>query len=76
MAKYKAGDKVRVRSDLKVGNKYYMSDGKYQDSVTEQMYEMAGKEATIQHVFEKYKIIGYGQNWTDGMFEDKEINEI
>ena len=68
MAKYKVGDKVVVRKDLKDNNIY--------DSViaTEEMEELAGKTVTITRV----KIGAYNikedhgeYNWSDGMFESK-----
>lgn len=68
MAKYKVGDKVVVRKDLKDNNIY--------DSViaTEEMEEFAGKTVTITRVKTgAYNIKeDHGEwNWSDGMFESK-----
>lgn len=74
--KYKVGDKVRIRKDLKVGERY---DGVI---VREEMIELAGKTLTISNVhnFGEDDIDYYlneDENcyyWTDSMFEDPITN--
>ena len=68
--KYKVGDKVKVRSDLKVSTKYYMEDRSNGDIVAPEMHKLVGKIVTIKRC-DKY---GYNIEecrfcWTDGMFE-------
>lgn len=64
--KYKVGDKVRIRSDLKET----MNNAIYGISVNSEMVKLAGKMVTIDHVNEKiYTIKEYGFAWTDEMFE-------
>lgn len=64
--KYKVGDKVRIRSDLKET----MNNAIYGVSVNSEMVKLAGKMVTIDHVNEKiYTIKEYGFAWTDEMFE-------
>lgn len=68
MAKYKVGDKVRVRSDLVLSETY---GGAF---VTEEMMSFLGKEVTISYVDNSdgtYHIeeISYHWWWTDEMFE-------
>lgn len=74
--KYKVGDKVRIRKDLKVGEKY---DGVI---VREEMIELVGKTLTISNVNDFGEgDINYYLNededcyyWTDPMFEDEMTN--
>lgn len=71
--KYKVGDKVKVREDLKP-NEYY--DGIRFDG---NMQKMKGKTVTIEKVFsdKSYWIEECGFLWTDEMLEDvKEENTI
>lgn len=64
--KYKVGDRVRVRSDLKETDDYRV----YGIGTNSEMVRMAGKVVTISHVgSSSYKIEGYGYFWTDKMFE-------
>lgn len=68
--KYKKGDKVRVRKDLKVGESYvvYFNDD---------MAKFIGKEVTINSVGSiSYRIKEDEWNWawTDEMFEDFKYN--
>lgn len=74
---YKPGDIVRVRDDIKRGERYYMNgkDGlrDYSNTVTPEMVKLAG---TMQEIYK----ISSGQyilkdflpifRWTDGMFQD------
>lgn len=71
--KYKVGDKVRIRKDLKVGERY---DG---TSLTGKMLLWKGKKVTILKVCSDYN--GYeieGDDgcflWTDSMFENEMTN--
>lgn len=66
--KYKVGDKVKVREDLKP-NEYY--DGIRFDG---NMQKMKGKTVTIEKVFsdKSYWIEECGFLWTDEMLEDVE----
>lgn len=61
--KYKVGDKVRVRKDLKVSKEY---DGMIFNDV---MSQHCGETVTINEVFSRgyYRIVEYGCCWTDGM---------
>ena len=81
MARYKAGDRVRVRNDLKTSdairrNKYYMDDGKTCDIVIEEMLEYCGQVMTISRVScdGKYVLLGAPCRWTDEMLVGANIN--
>lgn len=64
--KYKVGDKVRIRSDLKEIDDYRV----YGIGTNSEMVGMAGKVVTISHVgSSSYRIEEYGYLWTDKMFE-------
>ena len=67
--RYKVGDKVRVRKDLKCGVHYKMEDGKFSDSFTPFMEKFRGKIVTIVSDSAKYMIDGDCHMWTDEMFE-------
>lgn len=77
--KYKAGDKVRVRLDLKSGIKYYMEDGVGWNDFPEKKLQYAGHVVTISSYRSgpggkdslQYRIEedGGAYGWTDGMFE-------
>lgn len=67
--KYKVGDKVRVREDLKHGMDIMFG-------VSKEMEALAGKTVTISEVYsDRYYIKEDGRNicysWSDEMFEDK-----
>lgn len=70
--KYKVGDKVRVRYDLKLNTRYYNENSDCFDVATILMIPFAGKIVTIKSVddFEKYHICEdkYYFSWTDDMF--------
>lgn len=74
--KYKVGGKVKIRPDLKVGERY---DGV---PIREEMIELAGKTLTILNVndFGEDDISYYLNededcyHWTDSMFEDAMTN--
>lgn len=65
--KYKVGDKVRIRSDLKET----MNNAIYGISVNSEMVKLAGKMVTIKDIINEkiYKIKEYDFAWTDEMFE-------
>lgn len=69
MMKYKVGDKVRIRKDLKIGEQY---DGFCY--VIQKMHDLGGKIACITEVIEcpgVYRInLGDRCYWTAKMFED------
>ena len=64
--KYKVGDRVRIRKDLKVNKRYGGN------SVTSKMKELAGKMVAIELVLSDYYKIKEDEemwHWTDEMFE-------
>lgn len=70
--KYKVGDKVKVRDDLKVYDYY----GCYM--MTNIMSNFSGKEVTIDYVSNTFYTIEEDENayrWTDEMFEDVKDDE-
>lgn len=75
--KYKIGDKVRVRKDLKEGQRYYMADKKVHNCVVNAMEGLKGQVVTISektpggqyHVKECPCGIFGEYCWTDEMFE-------
>lgn len=65
--KYKVGDRVRVRSDLKACEQYGAN------IATNSMERLAGKIVTISRVgYAHYLVEGMNYNWTDEMFEPVE----
>lgn len=65
--KYKVGDKVRIREDLKVGKEYDEA------TVVENMKRYFGKTTTIRDVYEHCYTLDVDNGdwiWTDDMFED------
>ena len=72
--KYQPGDKVRVKSDLKVGESYYMDDKVSSDCFMKDMQQFSGKIVTIDFIssWKTYEIKedDFNYNWTDEMFED------
>ena len=65
--KYKVGDKVRVRSDLKACEQYGAN------IATNSMERLAGKIVTISRVgYAHYLVEGMNYNWTDEMLEPVE----
>lgn len=76
MAKYKVGDKVRVRSDLsrydstgKLKHYYMENDKRESNTVVDDMPDLAGKIVTITGVWRQYVIKESHWDWTDEMFE-------
>ena len=69
--RYKVGDKVRVRSDLKVSKEY---GGMIFSDV---MSQHCGETVTISQVsYDHYRIVEYGCYWTDEMFEGLAEDEL
>ena len=69
--KYKVGDKVRVRNDLKNGKRYG------NNSVGDDMTSLCGKEVEIAAVLTGgYKVNGNFWTWTDEMFEERRRVEV
>lgn len=65
--KYKVGDKVKVRSDLRVGKSY----GEH--AFVHDMFKLSGKIATIESVWKQgYRIEEDTYWWTDEMLEPVE----
>lgn len=65
--KYKVGDKVKVRSDLRVGKRY----GEH--TFAHDMFKFMGKIVTIESVWEQsYRIEEDAYWWTDEMLEPVE----
>lgn len=65
--KYKVGDKVKVRSDLKACEQYGAN------IATNSMERLAGKIVTISRVgYAHYLVEGMNYNWTDEMLEPVE----
>lgn len=79
MAKFRVGQKVRVREDLDI-NSYYTEEGNMTDSATSEMVDLAGQVVTIKDVsdypngdtryfIEEDEYVG-SWNWTYEMFEE------
>lgn len=70
--RFRPGDVVTVRRDLKLNNNYWMDGYKNSDSFVEGMSGLLGKRVTIKAINNagKYNIRECGFNWTDGMFEE------
>lgn len=75
MAKYKVGDRVRVRSDLCDGKSYNMSTDSGRQNAVGSMIGLAGEIVTIESVDDYYTVEELGFLWTDGMFDGIVINE-
>lgn len=77
MAKYKVGDRVRVRSDLERGKRYEMADQVNPDAAVSEMEELRGLVVTIASVGQKYCIEEDDGNWfwTDDMFTGLDRNK-
>lgn len=81
--KFKIGDRVRVKSDLSIGNRYYMEDGIEGNTFSEGMRNNLGKEATIiaECEFGYTLDIDRFRKYTDGMIEryyndTKEVEDL
>lgn len=74
--KFKVGDKVRVRKDLKVGKAYYMENRNHFDRFTSHMARYAGQILEIERADSTYHAKENIWNWTDEMLSpvnDKKI---
>lgn len=75
--RFKAGDKVRVRADLKPSytTRYFMADGHTDDTFVAGMDRFCGEIVTIREIIScgKYRIEGSEYNWVDEMFEDQKV---
>lgn len=70
--KFKVGDKVRVKTELKCGKLYYMEGSKECNSFVPQMGKHKGKVVTISRILgSQYRIIEDQEHWgwVDEMFE-------
>lgn len=67
--KYKVGDKVVVRNDLRTDRRYLMENGIVGNSVTDEMVKLRGRVVTIRSCGRQYKIDESVFSWTDYMFE-------
>lgn len=74
--KFKVGDKVRVRKDLKEGQRYYMEDKNVCNAFVRPMNRLKGRVVTIskilgsQYVVEECPLGVFCEYfWTDEMFE-------
>lgn len=75
MAKFKVGDKVKVREDLALGTKYYMEDVDEFEMVVSEMLPLKGQIVTIDKVCpDGYSILESEWYWSDEMFEPYKIN--
>lgn len=55
--KFKVGERVKIRKDLVVAEKYYMADGETYDTFSKRMIPTRGEEATVMDIEEgKYKL--------------------
>lgn len=77
VSKYKVGDTVTIKKDLKEA-KYYNEGTTYSYYAISDMVKLAGKTTKIKKVFSdvyKLEIDNSIYCWTDGMFEDVEIDK-
>ena len=75
--RFKVGDKVKVRNDLKVDSRYLMDDSNVGDTFVSEMSEFKGETVTISEITASGKYLveedETNWNWTDDMFEDKKV---
>lgn len=72
--KYKVGDKVKVRKDLKLNREYKMFNSAVWDDVTDGMMLLKGKLVTVDGIGRRGYLIKEDEchyNWTDEMFESE-----
>ncbi|AYP68142.1 hypothetical protein PQE75_gp010 [Bacillus phage vB_BcoS-136] len=77
-SKFKVGDIVKIREDLKVGATYFNHDSKVNDTFTIRMKKYLGKTAQITRITDggKYELnIDNFHTYTDDMFEVDTIGE-
>ena len=72
--KYKIGDKVKIRDDLKA-NSWYLTNNRFESVLvvaSSSMADLAGKTVTIKQVREgRYFVEGNDHWWIDAMFSGK-----
>lgn len=71
MSKFKVGDRVRIRPDLKAGERYRQAgEAVAKCMATEDMVMLAGRVVTLQECpwGTRYRIEGSLRSWTDEMF--------
>lgn len=70
MLKYKPGDKVTIRSDLRLNKRYHMLSNSYAATVNSSMKMLVGKERIIESIARgtHYFLEGSTYHWTDEMF--------
>jgi hypothetical protein len=73
--RFKVGDKVRVRKDLILNERYYMNNREHHDSFVGGMKNLMGKVVTIASVGYTYRIKENSYNWVDEMFEPDVVKE-
>ena len=74
--KYKPGDQVIVRSDLRNGACYCAEDGSAHTVAIPSMLSLRGRTVTIRQIIQhRYLIYGSTLYWTDGMFDGAVIEE-
>ena len=76
MTRYKVGDRVKVRDDLKPDIRYYMDDKSASNFAIEKMCMLGGSYVTINSIGPsgQYCIAGHTCYWTDEMFVDISVN--
>lgn len=81
--KFKVGDKVRVRTDLKEGWRYYMADKKESNVLATPMSKLKGQVVTISKIIDHQYAIKECANagigvfrWVDEMFESEPIKSF
>ena len=71
--KYKVGDKLRVKKDLKIDTAYFMEDRSGSDCIVDDMLQFSNQVAVITHCNDTFYQINLDKGayyWTDEMFED------
>ncbi len=76
MARYKVGDRVKVREDLEEDIRYRMYDGSAENVAIDEMRALGGQYVTIDSLGPsgQYRIVGHPCYWTDEMFVEMSIN--
>lgn len=70
--KYKVGDKLRVKKDLKIDIAYFMEDRSGSDCIVDDMLQFSNQVAVITHCNDTFYQINLDKGayyWTDEMFE-------
>lgn len=76
MARYKAGDRVKVRDDLEPDTRYYMYDRSTSNYAIKEMRMLGGSYVTICSIGPsgQYTIVEHPCYWTDEMFVDISVS--